>query len=86
MPKGSVCANRAEWLESEGPDRQNVNRSGGMLAGNPLMLGGLARVAEAVIQLRGEAGERQVAEARRAVAQGATGPAGQLQTVVVLES
>jgi len=81
-----LCKSGREWLESEGPDRQNVNRSGGMLAGNPLMLGGLARVAEAVIQLRGEAGERQVAEARRAVAQGATGPAGQLQTVVVLES
>jgi acetyl-CoA C-acetyltransferase len=74
------------WLENGGPDRQNINRSGGMLAGNPLMLGGLARVAEAVIQLRGEAGPRQVDGAHRAVAQGATGPAGQLQTVVVLEN
>lgn len=74
-----------EWLENEGPERQNVNRSGGMITGNPLMLGGLARVAEAAIQLRGEAGERQVAAAKRAVAQGATGPAGQLQTVVVME-
>ena len=74
-----------QWLETEGPDRQNVNRSGGMITGNPLMLGGLARVAEAVVQLRGEAGGRQVDGARRAVAQGATGPAGQLQTVVVLE-
>jgi len=74
------------WLEAGGPERQNVNRSGGMLAGNPLMLGGMARVAEAVIQLRGDAGDRQVARARRAVAHGATGPAGQLQTVVVLES
>ena len=62
-----------------------MNRSGGMIAGNPLMLGGLARVAETAIQLRGDAGERQVANAKRAVAQGATGPAGQLQTVVVLE-
>ncbi|MDQ1257162.1 MAG: acetyl-CoA C-acetyltransferase, partial [Candidatus Hydrogenedentes bacterium] len=59
---------------------------GGMLAGNPLMLGGLARAAEAVIQLRGEAGERQVPDARRALAQGCTGPAGQLQTVAVLEN
>jgi acetyl-CoA C-acetyltransferase len=57
-----------------------------MIAGNPFMLGGMARVAEAALQLRGEAGERQVAGAKRAVAQGATGPAGQLQTVVVLES
>lgn len=75
-----------QWLEEGGPDRQHVNRSGGMIAGNPLMLGGLARVAEAVLQLRGEAGARQVEGAQRAVAQGATGPAGQLQTVVVLEN
>jgi acetyl-CoA C-acetyltransferase len=74
------------WLSEDGPDRHHVNRSGGMLAGNPLMLGGMARVAEAVIQLRGEAGDRQVTGAKRAVAQGATGPAGQLQTVVVLET
>lgn len=73
------------WLADGGPDRMNVNRSGGMLSGNPLMLGGLARVAECVLQLRGEAGGRQVADARRALAQGCTGPAGQLQTVVVLE-
>jgi acetyl-CoA C-acetyltransferase len=76
----------ARWLASGGPDRQNVNRSGGMLAGNPLMLGGLVRAAEAVIQLRGEAGDRQVPDARRALAQGCTGPAGQLQTVAVLEN
>ena len=63
-----------------------MNRSGGMIAGNPLMLGGLARVAEAAVQLRGEAGIRQIAGAKRAVAQGATGPAGQLQTVVILET
>lgn len=74
------------WLKAGGPDAQNVNRSGGMLAGNPLLMGGLARVAECVVQLQGEAGERQVAGAKRAVAQGSTGPAGQLQTVVVLEN
>jgi len=74
-----------QWLAEDGPEQQNVNRSGGMLAGNPLMLGGLARAAEAVLQLRGEANGRQVPDAKRAVAQGATGPAGQLQTVLVLE-
>ncbi len=74
------------WLDDGGPDARNVNRSGGMLAGNPLMLGGMARVAETVTQLRGEAGDRQVPDARRALAHGATGPAGQLQTVVVLEN
>lgn len=76
----------AAWLRDGGPDKQNVNRSGGMLAGNPLMLGGLARVAECVLQLRGEAGQRQVPGAKRALAQGASGPAGQLQSVVVLEN
>jgi acetyl-CoA C-acetyltransferase len=78
--------NGKRWLDEAGPDQQNVNRSGGMITGNPLILGGLARVAEAVIQLRGEAGERQVSGAKRAVAQGATGPAAQLQTAVVLEN
>jgi len=78
-------AEGAAWLAAGGLEKANVNRSGGMLAGNPLMIGGLARVAECVTQLRGEAGERQIVGATRAVAQGATGPAGQLQTVVVLE-
>ena len=74
-----------KWLDNGGPEKQNVNRSGGMLVGNPLMLGGMARVAEAVIQLRGDAGSRQVPNAKRALAHGSTGPAGQLQTVIVLE-
>lgn len=74
------------WLAAGGPDKAHVNHSGGMLAGNPLMLGGLARVAEGVAQLRGEAGARQVPGAKRALAQGAAGPAGQLQSVVVLEN
>lgn len=74
------------WLANGGPDRQNVNRSGGMLAGNPVMLGGLVRTAEAVLQLRGEAGGRQAPGAKCAVAQGCCGPAGQMQTAVVLEA
>lgn len=76
----------AAWLADDGPERHNINRSGGMLAGNPLMLGGMARVAEAVLQLRGDAGERQVPGAKRALAQGCCGPAGQLQVAVVLEA
>jgi len=61
-----------------------VNLSGGMLCGNPLMLGGLARAAECFLQLRGEAGQRQVSGAKRALCQGATGPASQAQCVMVL--
>jgi len=73
------------WLDEGGPDRNHVNLSGGMLNGNPIMLGGAARAVEAVLQLRGEAGERQVKGLKRALAHGSTGGAGQHQTVVILE-
>jgi acetyl-CoA C-acetyltransferase len=73
------------WLADGEPEKQHVNLSGGMLSGNPLILGGMARIAEAVIQIRGEAGERQVPGAKCALAQGSAGPAGQLQTVIILE-
>jgi acetyl-CoA C-acetyltransferase len=74
------------WLDAGGPDRRQVNRSGGLLNGNPLMLGGLARALEAFNQLRGEAGERQVDGLRRALAHGTTGPAGQHHAVLILEN
>ncbi len=61
-----------------------VNRSGGVLAGNPIQVAGTARVAEAAIQLRGEAGKRQVEGARVALAQGCYGPCGQSQCVIIL--
>ena len=73
------------WLDSGGLDRHRVNLSGGMLNGNPMMLGGLARAAEVVLQLRGEAGERQVPGIRRGLAHGTTGAAGQHQAVLILE-
>jgi acetyl-CoA C-acetyltransferase len=73
------------WLDRGGPDQCRVNLSGGMLNGNPIMLGGLARAVEVVLQLRGEAGERQVDGVPRGLAHGTTGPAGQHQTVVILE-
>ncbi len=75
----------AAWIDDGGLERRNVNLSGGMLNGNPIMLGGLARTTEAVIQLRGEAGERQAANARKALAHGTTGPAGQHHAVIILE-
>jgi acetyl-CoA C-acetyltransferase len=61
-----------------------VNPSGGMLSGNPTVVAGMTRVAEAVLQLRDEAGERQVAGAKRALAHGFTGACGQLQGVMIL--
>jgi len=73
------------WIEGGGLEKGRINTSGGMLAGNPVMIGGLARAAEAVIQLRGEAGDRQVKDARKALAHGTTGGAGQHHAVLVLE-
>jgi hypothetical protein len=50
------------------------------------MLGGLARATEAVLQLKGEAGDRQVNGAKKAIAHGTTGAAGQHHAVIVLEN
>jgi acetyl-CoA C-acetyltransferase len=61
-----------------------VNPSGGVLPGNPNSVAGMARIAEAVLQLRGEAGARQVKGAKVALAHGYTGICGQLQAVMIL--
>lgn len=61
-----------------------VNPSGGMLAGNPTVVAGMARIAESVLQLRDEAGDRQVNGAKVALAHGFTGVCGALQGVMVL--
>lgn len=74
----------AKWLAADGPVKQNVNTSGGLLAGNPMILGGFVRAAEAAIQLREEAGDRQVANAKTAIAHGVMGPAGQFHSVITL--
>lgn len=73
-----------EWIDADGPVKGNVNLSGGMLAGNPLILGGLVRAAEAALQLREEAGDRQIKGAKTALAHGVMGPAGQFHSVVTL--
>ena len=62
-----------------------VNLSGGILSGNPVTVAGAVRVAEAALQLMGQAGQRQVEGAKRALAQGHCGPCGQGQCVIVLE-
>lgn len=73
------------FIDEGGPDRFHVNLSGGMLAGNPLIIAGLYRAAEAVLQLRGDAGERQVVGAKKAVAHSTNGPAGQFHSVLIIE-
>lgn len=61
-----------------------VNPSGGVLSGNPNLVAGMARVAEAVLQLQGRAGARQVKGARTALAHGVTGVCGQHHAVMIL--
>jgi acetyl-CoA C-acetyltransferase len=61
-----------------------INPSGGVISGVPGLVAGLSLVAEAVLQLRGEAGDRQVDGAELALAHGCDGPAGQLHTVIIL--
>jgi acetyl-CoA C-acetyltransferase len=74
-----------KWVDENGPDEQNVNLSGGMLNGNPIVIGGVARAIECILQLRGEAGKRQVKGAKRALAHGTYGAVGQHHAVLVLD-
>jgi acetyl-CoA C-acetyltransferase len=73
------------WINEGGMDKFNVNLSGGQLNGNPLLHGGAARAIECFYQLRGEAGDRQVKGAKKALAHGTYGAAGQHQAVVIME-
>ncbi len=66
-------------------DPSRVNVSGGRMAGNPIVVSGLSRVAECVTQLRGRADGRQVPDASRALAHGTAGLAAQSHVVVALE-
>lgn len=61
-----------------------VNPSGGLLSGHPVIAAGLIRIAEAVKQLRGEAGKYQVKGARTALAHGVNGLCGQSHCVWIL--
>ncbi len=62
-----------------------INPSGGLLCGVPLCVAGMQRVAECVLQLRGEALGRQINDAKTALAHGVDGPAGQLHCVIILQ-
>jgi len=69
---------------SEINGRLPINPSGGMLSGNPVIVGGMTRVVEAALQLRGEAGQHQIDGAQTALVQGNHGICGQHQCVMVL--
>lgn len=78
-----------KWITAGGTNFDGefpVNTSGGALAGNPLLVSGMARAAECFLQLRGEAGKRQVKGAKRALAHGTTGPAGQHHCVMIFSN
>jgi acetyl-CoA C-acetyltransferase len=61
-----------------------VNVSGGRLSANPVQSAGLYAMAEAVLQLRGKAGKRQVRGAETALVHGINGMCGQSHCVWVL--
>lgn len=61
-----------------------VNPSGGVLSAHAVLVAGLARIIECVLQIRGEAGARQVDGARTALAHGINGPCGQSHCLWVL--
>lgn len=63
----------------------HVNPSGGALAANPIMATGLVRLAEATLQVTGQAGRRQAPGARRALAHATSGHALQSNIVFLLE-
>ncbi len=70
--------------ETELSGKIPVNASGGVISGVPTLVAGLSRVAEAFLQLRGEAGKRQVKNAKTALAHGCDGACGQMQCVIIL--
>jgi acetyl-CoA C-acetyltransferase len=63
-----------------------VNPSGGVLSAHPVLVAGMARLVEAVLQVRGEAGKRQVKGAKTALAHGINGPCGQAHCVFIVGS
>jgi len=85
---GFCDAGKGGRLLSEGVTAMDgpmpVNPSGGVLSAHALLAAGLARIVEATLQLRGEAGDRQVTGARTALAHGINGPCGQSHCVWIL--
>ncbi len=62
-----------------------VNPSGGVISSHPVLAAGMARVSEACLQIREEAGDRQVSEnVNNALAHGINGPCGQSHCVIML--
>jgi len=60
-----------------------VNASGGVLSAHAVLVAGLVRVTEVVLQIRGEAGDHQIERARAGLAHGINGPCGQSHCVLI---
>jgi len=72
-------------LKSEISGELPINPSGGAIGGNPPCATGIIRIIEATKQLRGEAGNYQIKNAKRAIASGQIGMCAQNNIVFVLE-
>jgi len=83
-----VTAFHERWLLEDlgftGGGSPVVNPSGGALGANPDFATGLVRVAEAALQVLGQAGPHQVPEARLGLAHAAGGLLAQSHTVIIL--
>jgi acetyl-CoA C-acetyltransferase len=63
-----------------------VNPSGGVLSAHAVLVAGMARIIEAALQIRGQAGARQINDVNTALAHGINGPCGQSHCVWVMSS
>ena len=79
---GKLIDSGATSIDGELP----VNPSGGMLSSNPYTAVGLFRVAEAALQVSGQAEDRQVPSVKVALAHGMSGICGQSNCVVILSN
>jgi acetyl-CoA C-acetyltransferase len=88
--EGLGLCERKEWMNAGQSGRFErggelpVNLSGGALSFNPVYCSGLISIAEAANQVRGRAGNHQVAKVERVLAHAASGFAMQYNTVVVM--
>lgn len=77
---GAFFASGATAMDGKLP----VNASGGALGANAVCAAGLARIVEAAMQIRGDAGKHQVKDVKTALAHGQTGICAQENIVYVL--
>ncbi|NPV90851.1 MAG: thiolase family protein [Firmicutes bacterium] len=77
---GRVIESGATAIDGSMP----INPSGGVISAHPVMVAGLVRIIEAVLQVRGEAGEHQVPGVKTALAHGLNGACGQGHGIFIL--